>query len=109
MWGAMFHVNVLVSNTHLDLELVDKCCFSSFKSIVILKLLTNSYSITFPSVEKTGRKLCSIREHIIGIVMVSESDFDNVACIWSCNAYTFEALRSSIPLLFLSSSVYAYQ
>ena len=36
------------------------------------------YNITAPSIEKTGRKPCSIREHIIGIVMVSECDFDNV-------------------------------
>ena len=45
------------------------------------------YNITFLSVEKTGRKPCSIREHIIGIVMVSERDFDNVTCIWSYNVY----------------------
>ena len=36
------------------------------------------HRITFLSIEKTGRKPCSIREHIIGIVMVSERDFDNV-------------------------------
>ena len=47
------------------------------------------YNITFPSVEKTstGRKPCTIREHIIGIVIVSELDFDNVTCLWSCNVY----------------------
>ena len=45
------------------------------------------YNITFLSIEKTGRKPCSIREHIIGIVMVSERDFDNVTCVWSCNVY----------------------
>ena len=44
-------------------------------------------NITFPSIEITGRKPCSIREHIIGIVMVSECDFDNVTCVWSCNMY----------------------
>ena len=45
------------------------------------------YNITFLSIEKTGRKPCSIREHIIGIVMVSELDFDNVTCVWSYNVY----------------------
>ena len=45
------------------------------------------YNIIFPSIEKTGRKPCSIREHIIGIVMVSKRDFDNVTCVWSCNVY----------------------
>ena len=33
---------------------------------------TLEYNIIFLSIEKTGRKPCSIREHIIGIVMVSE-------------------------------------
>ena len=45
------------------------------------------YNITFFSIEKTGRKPCSIREHIIGIVMVSERDFDNLTCVWSYNVY----------------------
>ena len=45
------------------------------------------YNIAFLSIEKTGRKPCSIREHIISIVMVSERDFDNVTCVWSCNVY----------------------
>ena len=45
------------------------------------------YNITFLSIETTGRKPCSIREHIIGIVMVSERDFDNVTCVWSYNVY----------------------
>ena len=45
------------------------------------------HNITFPSIEKTGRKPCSIGEHIIGIVMVSERDFDNVTCVWSGNVY----------------------
>ena len=45
------------------------------------------YNITFFSIEKTGRKPCSIREHIIGIVMVSERDFDNETCVWSYNVY----------------------
>ena len=45
------------------------------------------YNITFLSIEKTGRKPCSIREHIIGIVIVSERDFDNVTCVWSYNVY----------------------
>ena len=49
--------------------------------------LNLEYNITFPSIEKTGRKPCFIREHIIGIVMVSERDFDNVTCVWSCNVY----------------------
>ena len=39
------------------------------------------YNITFLSIEKTGRKPCSIREHIIGIVVVSERDFDKVTCV----------------------------
>ena len=46
------------------------------------------YNITFPSIEKTGRKPCSIREHIMGIVMVSQCDIDTVTCLWSCNVYT---------------------
>ena len=45
------------------------------------------YNITFLSIEKTGRKPCSIRKHIIGIVMVSERDLDNVICVWSYNVY----------------------
>ena len=45
------------------------------------------YNITFLSIEKTGRKPCSSREHIIGIVIVSERDFDNVTCVWSYNVY----------------------
>ena len=45
------------------------------------------YNITFPSIKKTGRKPCSIREHIIGIVVVSKRDFGNVTCVWSCNVY----------------------
>ena len=45
------------------------------------------YNITFLSNEKTGRKPCSIREHIIGIVMVLERDFDNVTCVWSYSVY----------------------
>ena len=46
------------------------------------------YNIPFLSIEKTGRKPCSSREHIIGIVIVSERDFDNVTCVWSYNVYT---------------------
>ena len=45
------------------------------------------YDITFLSIEKTGRKPCSSRKHIICIVMVSERDFENVACVWSYNVY----------------------
>ena len=45
------------------------------------------YNITSSSIEKTGRKPCSIREHIIGIVKVSQRDFENVTCVWSCNVY----------------------
>ena len=33
------------------------------------------------------RKSCCIREKIIGIVMASERDFDNVTCVWSFNLY----------------------
>ena len=36
------------------------------------------YKITFLSFKKTGRKPCSIRKHIIGIVMVSERDLTDV-------------------------------
>ena len=50
------------------------------------------YNITFPSIEKTGIKPCSIREHIIDIVMVSERDFDNVTCVWSFNVYALYGL-----------------
>ena len=56
----------------------------SSKSILYVK---SEYNITFLSIEKTGRKPCLIREHIIGIVMVSERDFDNVTCVWSYNVY----------------------
>ena len=45
------------------------------------------YNITFLSIEKTGRKPCSVREYIIGTAMVSERDFDNVICVWSYNVY----------------------
>ena len=45
------------------------------------------YNIIFPSMGKTGRAPCSIKEHIIGIVMVSERDFDIVTCVWSCDVY----------------------
>ena len=38
------------------------------------------YNITFPTIEKTGRKLCCIREQLIGIAMVSKRDFDSVTC-----------------------------
>ena len=45
------------------------------------------YNIIFPTIEKTGRKPCCIREQIIGIAMVSKRDFDNVTCNWSCSSY----------------------
>ena len=45
------------------------------------------YNTIFPTLEKTRRKPCPIREQIIGIVMVSERDFDNVTCLWSCSSY----------------------
>ena len=35
-------------------------------------------NITLLSIERTGRKPCSIREKVIGIVMVSERKFDNL-------------------------------
>ena len=53
---------------------------------------TLEYNITFLSIEKTGRKPYSIREHIIGIVMVSERDFDNVTGVWSYNVHALEGL-----------------
>ena len=37
--------------------------------------------------EKTGGKLCCIGEHIIGIVMASQSDFGNMTCMWIGNWY----------------------
>ena len=46
------------------------------------------YNIIFPTIEKTGQKTCYIREQIIGIAMVSESDFDNMTGVWSCGVYT---------------------
>ena len=45
------------------------------------------YNIILPTIENTGRKPCCIREQIIGIVMASERDFDNVTCAWRCNLY----------------------
>ena len=47
----------------------------------LLFKITLERNITFPSIEKTGRKPCSVREHIEGVVMVSECDFDNVTCV----------------------------
>ena len=40
------------------------------------------YNIILPTIE-TRRMSCCIREQIIGIVMASERDFDNVTCVWS--------------------------
>ena len=57
--------------------------YVSMRILEIKSLL--EYNITFPSVKKTGIKLCSVREHIICLVMVSERDFDNVTGVWSCN------------------------
>ena len=58
--------------------------------------------------------------HVINIiniiVMVSECDFDNMTCVWSCNVYA--SLKRDLCLkhqdfsflyCFLSSSVYVYQ
>ena len=45
------------------------------------------YNIIFPPLKKTERKPCCIREQIIGIVMASERDLDNVTCVWSLNLY----------------------
>ena len=45
------------------------------------------YLLNIPTIEKTERKPCSIREQIIGIVMVSKRDFDNMTYSWSCNMY----------------------
>ena len=47
----------------------------------------SEYNIIFPTIEKTGKKPCSIREQIIGITMVSKRDFDNVTCERSCSSY----------------------
>ena len=52
---------------------------------IIMFKLTLEYNI--PTTEKTGRKPCCIREQIIGIVMASERDFDNVTCVRSCNLH----------------------
>ena len=35
----------------------------------------------FPTIDKTGKKPCSIRVQIIGIAVVSERDFDNMTCV----------------------------
>ena len=48
----------------------------------IYNIYRNEYSIIPPSIEKTGRKPCCIREQIIGIAMVLEHEFDNLICIW---------------------------
>ena len=53
----------------------------------VLSITLLEYDIIFPTIEKTGRKPCCVREQIIGIVMASERDFDNVTCVWSCNLY----------------------
>ena len=45
------------------------------------------YNTTFPTIEKTERKPCSIRKQMIDIVMVSKRDFDNVTYDWGCNSY----------------------
>ena len=47
------------------------------------------YNIIFPTIEKTERKPSSSREQqIIGIVMVSKRDFDNVTYDWNCDIYS---------------------
>ena len=62
--------------------------FILFNDIMIKVLyMLLEYNIIFPTTEKTGRRPCCIREQIIGIEMVSEHDFDNVTCIWSCDVY----------------------
>ena len=43
------------------------------------------YNIILPTIKKTGRKPRCIREQIIGIVMASERDFDNMTCLRTCN------------------------
>ena len=48
-------------------------------SFIIIKNIT-----LFPTVKMAGRKLCYIKEQIIGIAMVLERDFDNLKCVWSC-------------------------
>ena len=53
-------------------------------SHVQLKL---EYNIILPTIERTGRKPCCIIEQIIGIVMASGRDFNNVTCVLSCNLY----------------------
>ena len=49
--------------------------------------LVLEYDVIFPTVEKTERKPCCIREQIICITMVSKRDFDNVTYDWSCDIY----------------------
>ena len=79
MWDLM--IGTLSTNYLLHNVNRYRICFKSVKEHAL------EYNITFPSIEKTGRKPCSIREHIIGIVIVWERDFDNVTCVWSCNVY----------------------
>ena len=65
-----------------DCHSILECCVT-FSGV---KLSIRSF-VLFLSIEKTGRKPCSIRRHIIGIVMVSKRDLDNVTCVWSYNVY----------------------
>ena len=47
------------------------------------------YNIILPTIEKTGRKPCCIREQIKDIATVSKRDFDSVTCNWSGNVYAY--------------------
>ena len=66
------------------------------------------YNIIFPTIEKTDRKPCSIREQIIGIVMVSKRDFDNVTCIWSCNVYTLWRLPRNVTYVWSTKFFHSF-
>ena len=50
-------------------------------SVYVYQIL--EYNIILLTVEKTERKSCCTEEQIMGIAMVSESDFDNVTCDWN--------------------------
>ena len=63
------------------------CPTTKQKFVLGEKHVSCNKAITFPSTEKTGRKPCSSREHMIGIVMVSERDFDIVTCVLSSTVY----------------------
>ena len=66
-------------------------------SLILYQIL--ECNIIFPTFQKTGRKLCRIREQIIGSAMASEGDSDNVTCVWSSNLYALWGLPWNVTFV----------